>query len=412
MVSKVDDSLFRAAIAVAARYGYGGATVARIVAEAGVSRATFYERFADRDECFLSLYRQLATAVEDELEAGLGRALEIAHRDPAAARVLLIESLAASPAVRSEHEQRLERLCAVLGGQGPASSLPGRAIVGGVVGVIGIRVFRGETEGLLRLREDLERWIACFATPTADSRWIERVRVPDRPFATEPLDAVLAAKPLPRGRGALAQSAVADRQRRRILAAVARLSRETGYMATTVADVVALAGVPRRSFYRLFRSKEDAFLASQAFGLEQSVSLTAGRFFSAESWPDRVWKGLVAALGYIAAQPDLVYVDLVESYAAGPAAIRRSFENRMAFTLFLEQGFHLRPENESLPRVWAEAIAGAIHELMRHRVVSGRSEQILELLPLAAYICLAPFLGPAAAKEAIAARASSAGALP
>ncbi len=86
-------------------------------------------------------------------------------------------------------------------------------------------------------------------------------------------------------------------------------------------------------------------------------------------------------------------MDLVESYAAGPAAIRRSFENWIAYTLFLEEGYRQRPEAESLPRLCSEAIGGAIHELLRRQVVRGRGGAMLEILPQAAYVALAPFIG-------------------
>ena len=38
--------------------------------------------------------------------------------------------------------------------------------------------------------------------------------------------------------------------------------------------------------------------------------------------------------------------------------MRRSFDNRMAYTLFLEDGYRQRPEAERLPRLCSEAIGG------------------------------------------------------
>jgi AcrR family transcriptional regulator len=169
----------------------------------------------------------------------------------------------------------------------------------------------------------------------------------------------------------------------------------------TVADIVAVAAITRESFYELFRNKEEAFLATQEMGLQESVSGAAAAFFAGPTWPDRVWEGLSALLSYIAVQPNLVYVDLLESSAAGSAALRRSFDNRMAYTLFLEDGYRQRPEAEGLPRLCSAAIGGAILELMRHQVVAGRSERMLEVLPQAAYVSLAPFIGPVSALEVV-----------
>src|SRR5262249_48866851 len=156
------------------------------------------------------------------------------------------------------------------------------------------------------------------------------------------------------------------------------------------------ASVPREKFYAQFRGKGDAFLAAQAFGLEKSVALTAGRFFSSESWLDRVWDGLETLSGFVVGQRDLVYVDLVESFAAGTSALRRSFETRMAYTLCLEDGYRQRPEAERLPRICSEAISGAIYEMMRRRVITQGPATMLALLPQVVYVSAAPFAGPEA----------------
>jgi hypothetical protein len=41
-------------IDAAARYGYGGASVARVVEQAGVSREAFYELFRNKEDAFLA----------------------------------------------------------------------------------------------------------------------------------------------------------------------------------------------------------------------------------------------------------------------------------------------------------------------------------------------------------------------
>jgi len=293
-------------IATAARYGYGDASVARVVREAGVSRATFYQHFADRDECFLAAHRLVVEGIEeivaDNVERPpvelIGALLRAADRHPAATRVGLIEGLAADAAVRRQHEALLDRLEERLetylrdppGGL-PPFGIPARAVLGGIVGVISIRVFRGEAGHLEELRDDLFAWIASYDLPPKGKRlsgedWRDLGGGLEGSL-DESLGEDVLARSLPRGRGALSPARVTGEQRQRILAAVAELSRERGYSPTTVADVVAMAGVTREAFYEQFRSKEDAFLATQAFGLETSVGVTAGKFFSQASWPDR-----------------------------------------------------------------------------------------------------------------------------
>src|SRR5664279_16158 len=48
------ERLLTGMIAAAVRDGYAGANVSAVIAEAGVSRPTFYDYFVDRDDCFLA----------------------------------------------------------------------------------------------------------------------------------------------------------------------------------------------------------------------------------------------------------------------------------------------------------------------------------------------------------------------
>jgi len=282
----------------------------------------------------------------------------------------------------------------------------------GAIGILVIRAFRGETARLAELRGDLVAWMNSYAT--RDGRvqlGMEEWRELGSVFVTTRASRSRGAggRRLPRGKAAVAPEAVTGEHRARILAAVAQLARTKGYTAMTVADIVKTGAVTREAFYELFRSKEDAFLAAQTAGLEASISTTAAKFFAGETWPLRAWDGLRALLGYVALQPDLVYLDVIESYAAGTAAIRRSVDNLMAYTLFFEDGYRQGPRAELLPRLCSEANAASILGLMRHTVDEGRTERMLEILPQAAYVALAPFIGPTAAMEFVEAKVASEG---
>src|SRR5436309_12108753 len=50
--------LLRAAGRLAARDGYERARVGDIVAEAGLSKSTFYEHFSSKEDCFVELHRR------------------------------------------------------------------------------------------------------------------------------------------------------------------------------------------------------------------------------------------------------------------------------------------------------------------------------------------------------------------
>src|ERR1044072_9471450 len=104
--------LVEAMTVTAARYGYREANVARVIAQAGVSRATFYECFEGKEECFLAAYREVAQRMAGHIQIvdpgeTLERLLVSSGREPAAVRVFLMEARAAGPAVRAEHEEFL-----------------------------------------------------------------------------------------------------------------------------------------------------------------------------------------------------------------------------------------------------------------------------------------------------------------
>jgi AcrR family transcriptional regulator len=109
---------------VVAEKGYAAATVGDIVDRASVSRSTFYEQFADKEACFLAAFDfgveyvlgQMRGAWE-ELGAGddwrahvrsdLMTYLRVLASEPAFARALHIEALAAGAAMLERRAQML-----------------------------------------------------------------------------------------------------------------------------------------------------------------------------------------------------------------------------------------------------------------------------------------------------------------
>ena len=99
---------------VVADRGYAAATVADVVRAAGVSRSTFYEQFASKEECFLEAYRagverlleEVRAAVHatagragaTQLRAGVRAYLAALGAEPRFARTYLLEIHAAGPA--------------------------------------------------------------------------------------------------------------------------------------------------------------------------------------------------------------------------------------------------------------------------------------------------------------------------
>ena len=120
-----------AMVQAVAEKGYARVAVADVIERAGVSRKTFYEQFANKDECFLAAYDatvdDLLATIDEALEAlapdwlGAHRAavhayLEALATSPQFAKAFLIEVLGAGPEALKRRAAVQERFAAQLEG--------------------------------------------------------------------------------------------------------------------------------------------------------------------------------------------------------------------------------------------------------------------------------------------------------
>jgi AcrR family transcriptional regulator len=203
---------------------------------------------------------------------------------------------------------------------------------------------------------------------------------------------------LPAGRHGLPRAFVVSNQRERILDAVLQAASRSGYAAMRIEDVIAIAGVSRRTFYDHFANKEEAFLAAYELVLDQLLTGVRSAFGSGESWPSRVRRGLAAFLNLLASEPVLAQVCVVEALAAGPRALARRTAAMESFQALL-----MPPADDALatttaPPVAIEAIVGGIYEVIYSRVTTHRTEELPSLLPSLLHSALLPFVGPEVAE--------------
>ncbi len=132
--------LLDAAVAVVAEEGLSRLSVARVSARAGMSSKTFYDLFADREDCFLAVFDRAvgelaalaaaAWAGDGEWVARMRSALIVLlaslERDPALARVVFVEALAAGPRVLARRAEVLDHLALLIdeGRAGAPAGLP------------------------------------------------------------------------------------------------------------------------------------------------------------------------------------------------------------------------------------------------------------------------------------------------
>ncbi len=176
---------------------------------------------------------------------------------------------------------------------------------------------------------------------------------------------------LPRGRHKLSREDVADRQRARILTALAEVLTERGYVNTPVAAVIERAGVSRETFYEQFSSKQDCFIAA----LEQVVGALAVTMTSRvvgeadEATPLEIFDAMLARyLDALAAEPATARLFLIETYAAGPEPMQRRLELQAQFVDGIAALFGATAPEQ---RLICEALVGAVIALVTARFVAG-----------------------------------------
>lgn len=202
---------------------------------------------------------------------------------------------------------------------------------------------------------------------------------------------------LPPGRHGLARREVVRSQRTRIIDALVAVVAEQGYGDARVTDVIARAGVSRKTFYEHFSDKDECFLAAYDQILAELMGATAAGFEVGDDWPDRVREGLIAFLGVLADKPAAARMCIVEVLAAGPTAIARRDNAIRGFTHFIDAGRLEAPRG--IPSFTAVGVLGGINEVLYSEIRRGAARDLPRLMPELLYWVLLPFLGHETAQE-------------
>jgi AcrR family transcriptional regulator len=199
--------------------------------------------------------------------------------------------------------------------------------------------------------------------------------------------------PLPAGRHGFSREQVAHHQRERLIAGLAEAVAEKGYAAVTLSDIVRHAKVSRRVFYANFEGKEQCFLAAFEVVVDHLRELVVAAVAGIDDWPQQAIAATRAVLAFLASEPDLASLCLVESRAAGPAVTARFNEAAGEMAPLLRQGRAERPEAERLPDSTEDSTIGSLVSLVQRKVAAGEASQLADLLPDCAELVLLPYLG-------------------
>ncbi len=192
-LSRQRERLLVAAAVVFSRAGYAEASAEAVSREAGMSKATFYEHFANKEECILALFDQgvdyllqaMASAARacgqdpaTRRRAGTRAFLAALASHPNEAQTLLAEVIGAGPEAARRRDDVLQSFAAVLDAENAAAARTGAlprfasphdayALAGAIAELASRQVRRGEPADVLELEPVIERLIVGLLSRSA-----------------------------------------------------------------------------------------------------------------------------------------------------------------------------------------------------------------------------------------------------
>jgi AcrR family transcriptional regulator len=174
-------------------------------------------------------------------------------------------------------------------------------------------------------------------------------------------------------------------QRGRLICAAADSVAAKGYASTRVADIIALAGLSRKTFYEHFDDKEACYLASYDAGAEAIFDAMVDAVGELEGWREILDAVLSTWLEFLEADLAFTRAYMIEFWAAGDAA-RERWKGRRDRTAGLLKLLHERARDEDpaivpVSDTLIAAVVGGINRVVISHVLTGSSEPLTDLKP-------------------------------
>jgi AcrR family transcriptional regulator len=389
--------------------GFEGTSVKQVIALAGVSRRSFYEHFANKQECLLATFDLLAgnavrragdayLASDGPLEERLRAALfEFAHavtENRKAAGLVIVETQTAGVPGLMRLRQATATcegmLCRSFTSAREASALPVpvvRGIAGGLHAAMSACVREHAGMRSAELTEEMVRWTLRFQTPAA-ARMAELIA---RRAAR------VMANGLPGQSARLAGTTHGEGERERLMENALRLATVEDVRELSAPRIADEADVSIDAFFELFESKDECYLAALDMLSGELLRVAADEGLSSADWPRAVRRAIGELMLFLAERPHYARTIAAEALAAGPAAVQRNIELARALATLLTEGAPGEPPG----RLTVEGVGGAIWHTVRCQVASGRVQLLPALADYLSYVVLTPFIGAEAAVEVV-----------
>jgi AcrR family transcriptional regulator len=154
-----------------------------------------------------------------------------------------------------------------------------------------------------------------------------------------------------------------------------------GYGATTVAEVVARAGVSRKAFYEHFANKQECLLAAYDVIAREGRRRIAHAYLEADGLPGRIESAINTLFELATENPDALRLITTEIAAAGPAGIERRERAVLEFGELISAGLGAGVDSATMPESTLRAIVGGLNRVLAIHLRRGRRTKPQELVP-------------------------------
>jgi AcrR family transcriptional regulator len=184
---------------------------------------------------------------------------------------------------------------------------------------------------------------------------------------------------LPHGPNGMGRDEVERNQRSRLFGATIEAVSRKGYERTTVAHLIALAGVSRRAFYELFENKEDCFLGTYDIVVAQHRKRVLQAWLTQRGWENRMHASCKALLTGMARAPKGPRLVLVDALGIGPRARERMQLAGLVFERVVATAFNLAPEGVAFPQLTSRIVVSGVRHLIFLRMLERRHRELVDL---------------------------------
>jgi AcrR family transcriptional regulator len=155
---------------------------------------------------------------------------------------------------------------------------------------------------------------------------------------------------------------------------------EHGYDAVKVRELVKLAGVSSKTFYRLFESKEDCFLRTHELIVRQVRAGLLGSQSGVADWRERPRLIYAAFARGLESDSSAASLALIGAYRDGPAMKEQMKEQAQLaediIAVMIGASLSRAPDGVIVPPMVTEGLLGGIARVARDRLLAGRKGEI------------------------------------